>query len=258
MAASPQPTPEQHMDEVESMILAWEKYQQSDGGHRQNYYLGLKVGQNCCAVRRKFRARGSRKGLGFQAVLKQAHIPMQTAYRWINQYEACDVTPEEWIARENAKLASADEAARERGRKASREFQRRLRGFLKIAESALREADQIVKANWQPKDWDQKPEQWRTFGKKLLSCDYVSNSDLKGWASMNGHELPSLKTVQRIRDWVGRPLGPYGKPVDTLPPRLPQPVPLSYRLTALKRKELNKKAADARWGKKTPGASTDN
>lgn len=69
-----------------------------------------------------------------------------------------------------------------------------------------------------PGDWEQKP-QWHVLGNKLLSCDYISNPDLKAWTIASGHytglTFPSFKTVQRIRDWVGRPLGPRGQKAST-------------------------------------------
>lgn len=78
----------------------------------------------------------------------------------------------------------------------------------------LEEAERILEANWRPGDWDQKA-QWHVLANKLLSCEYISNPDLKVWAIASGHytdaTFPSWKTIQRIRDWVRRPLGPRGQ-----------------------------------------------
>ena len=86
----------------------------------------------------------------------------------------------------------------------------RLRAKLAAAEAELEKA-------WRPEDWEAKP-QWHTLANKLLSCEFISNPDLKLWAITARHysdaTYPSDKTIQRIRKWIRRSLAADGKPVN--------------------------------------------
>ncbi|HKH99702.1 MAG TPA: helix-turn-helix domain-containing protein [Candidatus Sulfotelmatobacter sp.] len=233
--------------EEKVLILAWREFRKTNGGYIQRHGLGLKLGRALQAARAKFRNQG-RKGKSFQVIYEAVGIPRNTAYRWIEKYVSSGIKPEEWIEQAKAKLATAEEVKQERGRKASRDFNRRVSAFLKTVEPRLLKADQIVKANSRPADWEKRPH-WHALGDQLLSCDFIGNADLKARVLASGQDFPSLKTIQRIREWVGRPLGPYGKRADTS--QTPQSEPVSYRMTTLTRQELNRKAAKARWGQRT-------
>jgi hypothetical protein len=126
--------------------------------------------------------------------------------------------------REIGKAVWANPTSRKRTLRAQRRAAARPEGRARKSEATKRlwiernkrlaAADRILAANWRPEDWDQKP-QWHILANKLLSCDYIGNADLQAWAVASGHytdvNFPSFKTIQRIRNWVHRPLGPRGK-----------------------------------------------
>jgi hypothetical protein len=64
---------------------AWQQYRQSTIRHYKN---GLSFGSVCYEWRARYKAQGSRRGLGFDHVLEQLCIPKTTAYRWIKRFEA--------------------------------------------------------------------------------------------------------------------------------------------------------------------------
>lgn len=139
MATNSQLIPEL-MTHAESLTLAWENFRDSNGGRKDRHYLGLKLAQACCDVRKAVRRQGGSKGSGFQGILDQTGIPMQTAYHWIEKLEK-EGDPEEWLSDARARYDAETEMARESGRRASRIFQRKLRAAAKTAETRVKTAE---------------------------------------------------------------------------------------------------------------------
>ena len=67
-----------------SLSHAWASYRQSA---IQHFRHGLEFGRVCYDWRTRYKAQGSRKGKGFDHLLKTLGIPKTTAYRWIRHYE---------------------------------------------------------------------------------------------------------------------------------------------------------------------------
>jgi len=67
-----------------SLSLAWGSYRQST---IQHFKHGLEFGRVCYEWRTRYKAQGSRRGKGFDHLLKTLGIPKTTAYRWIRHYQ---------------------------------------------------------------------------------------------------------------------------------------------------------------------------